>query len=518
MADLSASLIDEGRDGVPLLMQTLLDRGAQVQPENVIVTKTSSGHAAMTFREHQARTNRLALALSTWGVHWADRVGTLMWNNAWHLQCCHAIGCIGAVLHTLNARLSPRDLSVIVRDARDRLIFVDSNLLELLGRVEDDALEIIELFVCCGKDGEPGVWTLPLTLPVARAVDYEHFLAHESHLFCWPRFAETTPYYLCYTSGSTSTPKGVVYSHRSMYLAVMTMGLTDQYGISGSMIVCPFVPMFHIFSWGVPLVTLMLGARTIFTNQFTNSEDFLDLLHDWDVEWTAGVPPVWQMLREAIHKRGVHTVRQQLRLHKVLSGGSAPSAEVMDWYHSTLGVEFMQGWGMTETNPLGTNAKYVNTFRDRPKSMLNQYSNLTRAGVPVPGFEFRIADPNDLEKDMPCGQAGEFLVRGTLVITKYFRHETPSKFQNGWLITGDIALVDESGEIVICDRTKDFIKSGGEWISSLARELHRVPGGRLSCCCGRHPASEMGRAAHCGHDFAARLLKCQQLPQQRFDN
>lgn len=490
MANPAVSLVDDGRDCAPLLMQTLLDRGAKVQPENRILTKTSSGYSAMTFYQYQSRVSQLGHALSVWGARPGDCVGTLMWNNVWHLQCCHAIGCIGAVVHTLNARLSARDITFILQDARDRLVFVDGILLELLGKVEKDTLALVDQFVCCGADGVPSAWTLPQTLVTAKTIDLERFLASGSDRFGWPDFPETTPYYLCYTSGSTSAPKGVIYSHRSMYLAVMTMGLTDQYGISGSMVVCPYVPMFHIFSWGAPLVTLMLGAKTVFTNQYTSSDDFLDTLQDCEVEWTEGVPPVWQMLRETIKRRGVDVVRPKLRLSKVLSGGSAPSAEVLNWYHATLGIEFMQGWGMTETNPLGTNARYVNTYRDRIKSKAEQYSNLERAGVPVPGFEFRIANANDLDKDMPQGQAGELLVRGTLVITKYFKQATPDKFHRGWLITGDIALIDKSGEIVICDRKKDFIKSGGEWISSLELEksIASIDGISLVAVIGvRHP-------------------------------
>lgn len=472
MAATPDSLVDEGRDRVPLLMQTLLNRGALVQPQNRIVTKTASGYLAVTFAEHQARSCQLASALTLTGFQLGDRIGTLMWNNAWHLQCTHAIGCVGAVVHTLNARLAPQDLAYILQDADDRLIFVDAALIELLGSLDPEALQHTEQIVCCGTDSVPGAWTLPSSLLAEKVVDFEDFLTKGSPGFVWPSFAETTPYYLCYTSGSTSNPKGVVYSHRSMYLATMTMGLTDQYGISGSMIVCPFVPMFHIFSWGVPLVTLMLGAKTIFSNQFTSPEDFLDTLFDWEVQWTAGVPPIWQRLREAILARGIHVVRHKLRLCKVLSGGSAPSAEVMDWYHTVLGVEFSQGWGMTETNPLGTNAKYVNTYRDRFKNMSDQHSNLKRAGIPVPGFECRIANPNDLDQDMPNGEVGEFLVRGALVITKYFRQEAPddTKFHKGWLMTGDMARVDATGEVVIADRAKDFIKSGGEWISSAALE------------------------------------------------
>eukprot|EP00928_Gymnodinium_smaydae_P012047 TRINITY_DN14394_c0_g4_i1.p1 TRINITY_DN14394_c0_g4~~TRINITY_DN14394_c0_g4_i1.p1 ORF type:complete len:569 (-),score=39.58 TRINITY_DN14394_c0_g4_i1:147-1853(-) len=462
-------LTDDVRDQYPLLLQTLLDRGALVQPDNLIVTKTENGYRQVTFAESHARALRLASALTTWGVNVGDRVGTLMWNSACHVQCAQAISCLGGVLHTLNARLGIRDFGFSIWHAGERVILVDGALLGTLAQLDQSTLNCLDLIVCCGVDGLAGSWILPDALKRIETIDFEDFLGRGSPDYAWPRFVESTPHYICYTSGTTSAPKGVVYSHRSTYLSIMTSGLQDQYGITGSMVVSSFVPMFHILSWGVPFLALTLGARTVLTDRFTSSEHLLSALVDWNVEWSAGVPAIWQMLRTVIEKRGKSFDPATLRLKRVLAGGSAPSADVMEWYQTNFQLEFMQGWGMTETNPLGTNAKTVNTYKDLFKSQSERRNNLTEAGLPVPGMEFRIADSKDLDKSVPVGQTGELLVRGPLVITKYLKGEGADRFHNDWLVTGDIAMLQD-GVIRICDRAKDFIKSGGEWISSVALE------------------------------------------------
>mmetsp|Transcript_75505 Transcript_75505/g.209793 ORF Transcript_75505/g.209793 Transcript_75505/m.209793 type:complete len:569 (+) Transcript_75505:124-1830(+) len=460
------------RDHLPLLLRSLCDRGPAVQPENLVVTKTGEGYAKLTFREHQARSVRLASALSRWGLKVEDRVGTLMWNTAWHLQCYHALSCMGAVLHTLNLRLSPKELGVIIGHAADRVIIADADLLGLVAKVDRPILERVELLVCVGADGVSGQWALPDAFPIASAVDFEAFLGTGDDKFAWPDLPETGIHALCYTSGTTGLPKGAAYSQRSTYLHTLSGIAPDQLGISGSMTVCPFVPMFHVLSWGVPFMGLMLGTRMVFTGRFMDPESLLNLMLDWQVELSTGVPTVWQGVRGAIEKMGLDAVRQKHRLRLLTCGGSAPPPEMMRWYGENLNVEFLQGWGMTETNPLGSVGRRVAKYEDLSKSPEALFGNITKAGLPLPGVEVRIASADDLSADVRPGEPGELLVRGPWIIAEYFQFDAPEKFHKGWLITGDVASIDEAGAIIISDRSKDVIKSGGEWISSIDLENH----------------------------------------------
>lgn len=460
-----------GRDTLPLLLHSLCDRGAKLQPDNLIITRTATGYVQVTYAEHQIRTLRLASALSRWGVVVGDRVGTLLWNTAWHLQCYHAISCMGAVLHTLNLRLGPVDLGYIIDHAADRVIFSDHDLLALLGQVEQPILDRVELVVCCGEDGQPGAWTLPASINASKAVDYEAFLQGGTEDFVWPEMPETATHALCYTSGTTGKPKGAAYSHRSTYLhTIVGISGADQLALRGTNVVLPFVPMFHVLSWGVPFGALMVGCRIVFTGRFMDPDSVVSSMIDWGVDLSTGVPTVWQGVRAALEKRGLEQVRSTLNLKTLTCGGAAPPAELMAWYLEKLGVEFIQGWGMTEMNPLGTLGKFVAKASDLKKCPEERFANVVKAGLPLPGVEVRVADQEDLSKDMPLGQPGELLVKGPWIIQEYFQVDAPDKFHNGWLITGDIAKIDEEGAIVISDRSKDVIKSGGEWISSIDLE------------------------------------------------
>uniref|UniRef100_A0A7S4SJ49 AMP-dependent synthetase/ligase domain-containing protein n=1 Tax=Alexandrium monilatum TaxID=311494 RepID=A0A7S4SJ49_9DINO len=460
------------RDHFPLLLHALCDRGARMQPDNLIITKTSAGYNTLTFQEHQARALRLASALDKWGVQVGDRVATMLWNTSWHLQCYHAISCMGAVLHTLNLRLGAQDLAFTIRHAADRVIIVDGTVLEALARVESPVLESVELYLCAGDDGVPGKWALPPAIPRAKTQDFEAFLSTGSETFLWPLIPETSPHALCYTSGTTGVPKGVAYSQRSTYLHTLASCGADQLGIRGSEVVLPFVPMFHVLSWGVPFVLMMLGTRTVFSGRFMDADSLLDCMLDWGVHFSLGVPTVWRGVRQAIEKRGVASVAGALKLRTLTCGGSAPPPEMMAWFGDELSVEFVQGWGMTETNPLGCLGRRVARHRDLSKGPEELLSNTSRAGLLLPGVDARVADPGNLDRDMPQGRAGELLVRGPWVIQEYFQCPAPDKFHRGWLVTGDVARIDEEGAIVISDRSKDVIKSGGEWISSIDLENH----------------------------------------------
>ncbi|CAE8626982.1 unnamed protein product [Polarella glacialis] len=427
------------RDEAPLLLRTLCDRGARLQPDNLLVTKCKGsagdgkGYLTITFQEHQLRSLQLGSALARWGVKIGDRVATLLWNTAWHVQCYHAVSCMGAVLHTLNLRLGTKDLGFIIDHAADRVIISDSDLLDMLGTRK-----------------------LKLEFP---------------------------------------------------FIPLVMVG-ADQIGLSGSQVILPFVPMFHVLGWGVPFAGLMVGMRMVFTGRSMDPDSMLDAMLDWGVQISTGVPTVWQGVRSCIEQRGTEKVRKGLKLKMLTCGGSAPPSTMIGWYQDQLGVEFLQGWGMTETNPLGSAGRRVAKYKDLSASSDALFSNMTKAGLPNALVEVRIADPEDLDRELPRGQQGELLVRGPTIITEYFQFDAPDKprqelqeqlvstlsrisrlltsrnirvtrgcckmkwFHRGWLITGDVAKLDEEGAIIICDRSKDVIKSGGEWISSIDLENH----------------------------------------------
>lgn len=457
------------RDTYQLNLKVLLDRGPFLQPDNLIVTKTKDGYHQITFAEHMARTKRLASALAGWGVQIGDTVGTLMWNTAWHMQCYHALSCMGTIMHTLNLRLGPTDLSYIVADGEDRVLIVDSDLLPLVDKLADTALAQLELIVVVGEDGLPGAWQAPAKL-AGKCVDFEAFLASGAEDFTWPDLPETATHALCHTSGTTGMPKGVAFSQRSTYIHTLTMNGANATCIKPENVVLPFVPMFHVLCWGVPYVLLMLGARTVFVGRYTAPEVMLQCFVDWQVQISTGVPAVWQGLRSCVQQLGVEKVRPTLRIREFISGGSSPPSEMMQWYLANLGVEFVQVWGMTETNPLGSAARKVAKFKDLVLSDVELDQNVAKAGFAVGCVEIRIANPDAMGEDQPRGEPGELLVRGPYVIQEYFKNPAPEKFHEGWLITGDIAKLDEEGAIVICDRSKDVVKSGGEWISSIDME------------------------------------------------
>lgn len=459
-----------GRDIEPLLLSKLCDRGAGIQPKSFIVTRTSNGYHVSNYAEHLRRSKRLASALSNWGVQLQDRVATLMWNTGWHFECYHAVSCLGAILHTLNLRLGIADLNYIIGHAQDRIIFVDANLIALLEQVDVSVLANVQLFVCVGESGEANRWDSGQLDP-KRTLDYEAFMESGQEEFQWPIVPEASLMGLCYTSGTTGRPKGAAYSHRSTYLHTLMICGVDQLAISAAEVVMPFVPMFHVLSWGIPYALLMTGSPVVFTNNFTDSGQMLQMMMDWKVQVSTGVPTVWQQLRAHIQSQGgVAAIKSKMALQRLICGGSSPPSTLMRWYLDELGVEFVQVWGMTETNPIGSAARRVGKVQDLAKSIDESFANVRKAGLPCPGVEVRVANLEDLSQDVRPGETGELLVRGPWVIQDYFEVDAKDKFFDGWLITGDVAKIDEEGAIIISDRSKDVIKSGGEWISSIDME------------------------------------------------
>ena len=450
----------------PLLMSNILDRGAKVAPNEEIVTATEDGVRRQTYRETRDRAHQLAHALRQAGIGVGDRVGTFMWNGSRHLEAYHACAGMGAVLHTLNIRLSAKDLEYIINHAGDKLIIVDADALPLL-EVLKDVMPTVEQVVVATEAGFEG-WSTSLP----QAVDYEAFIDGQPTEYDWPEISENAPLGLCYTSGTTGNPKGVEYEHRSQYLHTLTQCMTDSMGLSGTDTVLGVVPMFHAMGWGVPWSALMLGCKQVMPHRFMAPDRLLSLLADEGVTLSAGVPTIWQGVKGLVEANPDQYDLSSLS--RLTCGGSAPPPSLIRWYWDTLGVEMIQGWGMTETSPLATLSRRVMKRGQLALSEDAQFENVAKAGQIMPGLELDIFDEEFNRLPHDGESVGEILIRGPWICSEYYHNPQPERFHDGWLITGDVGKIDPEEYLIISDRSKDLVKSGGEWISSVDLENHIV--------------------------------------------
>ncbi len=464
----------------PLLMHRLMDRGAQLQPDAEVVTATADGVRRQSLAETRDRAHQLAHALKDAGIGIGDRVGTFMWNGARHLEAYHAISCMGAVLHTLNIRLPDGDLEYIINHAQDRIIIVDADLLPKLQGLLGKMPSVERIIVAT----EPGLEGWQTSLP--NTMDYEDFIAGKPKRYQWPEIDENSPMGLCYTSGTTGKAKGVMYTHRSNYLHTLSIAMTDVMGLSAIDTVLEIVPMFHANAWGLPWVANMLGMKQVLPHRFMVPDRLAQLIMDEDVTISAGVPTIWQGVKALVEAApDKYTFGA---LSRVTCGGSAPPPSLIGWFWDALGVEMVQGWGMTETSPLATISRRAGKLKHLQMSDQERAANQAKAGLPIPGLEIEIFDDqwNPLPHD---GVAfGELLIRGPWICSEYYNDPQPDKFHEGWLVTGDVARIDPEGYVIITDRSKDLIKSGGEWISSVDLENHIVAlSGVAQACVVAHP-------------------------------
>jgi fatty-acyl-CoA synthase len=439
----------------PLTLAHVLDRMRTMNSEAEVVTLTDDGKQRTSFGDVVARVDRLAGALRSFGISDGDRVATFAWNTQQHLECYLAIPCIGAVLHTLNIRLFADQLEYIIEHAKDRIVFVDDSLVSLLEPVAAH-VDCVEQYVVIG-DGPTGSLE-----PVVR---YEDFLSSSEPLAPadYPTVSERAASAMCYTSGTTGNPKGVLYSHRSSVLHSMATGLVDSLGISSRDKVLPVVPMFHANSWGLTYAAALFGASLAMPNRFLQPEPLIGLIESEKVTFAGAVPTIWLDVLRYANEHG----SDLSSLRSVACGGSAVPRSLMQAFEEHHGVEIVQAWGMTETSPLGSIAHPPLGVEGEER-----WDYKVSAGRVAPFVEARIVGAEG--EVLPCdgSSTGELEVRGPWIASGYYEDADGSRdrFNDGWLRTGDIASLDAAGYIRISDRSKDVIKSGGEWISSVELE------------------------------------------------
>ncbi|HMV48288.1 MAG TPA: long-chain fatty acid--CoA ligase [Blastocatellia bacterium] len=455
----------------PLTMPVLMDRGPMLYPDNEIVSKMRDKVHRYTYAELGRRARQFANAVTKLGVKQGDRVATMAWNGYRHLEVYYATPCMGAVLHTLNLRLSAADLEYIVNHAEDSVICIDDDLLPILEKLAGK-IPTVKHIIVMNNTGNKASDALAATTTIH---DYEELIAAESTEFTWPEIDENSPMGLCYTSGTTGHPKGVMYTHRSNYIHTLTGGLPDLLGLKRDDTVMAVVPMFHANAWGLPYICMMLGLKQVFPGPTMDGPSVCQLLQDEKVTFTGGVPTIWMgVINELQANPGKYDLST---LREMVCGGSSPPRAMIDWLEANLGVEFIQAWGMTETSPLGTVCRLKPKMKELPRE--KKLDVKQRAGIYAPGLKLRIVNDNGEEVAHDGTSMGRLLISGPWIASTYYRTEpTPDKFPDGWLDTGDVATLDTEGYMAIADRSKDLVKSGGEWISSVDLEnaIMAVPG------------------------------------------
>ena len=403
----------------PLLMSNILDRGAKVAPNEEIVTATENGVRRQTYKETRDRAHQLAHALRDAGVEVGDRVGTFMWNGSRHLEAYHAAAGMGAVLHTLNIRLSDNDLEYIIDHAQDKVIIADADTLPLLEKLKG-RMPSVERIIVAVEEGFEN-WETDLPYPI----DYEEFIAGKPTEYEWPQIDENSPLGLCYTSGTTGNPKGVEYEHRSQYLHTLTIAMTDSIALSARDSMCGIVPMFHAMGWGLPWVALMLGCKQVMPHRFMDPARLLDLMVSEGVTISAGVPTIWQGIKGLVEANpGAYDLSS---LERLTCGGSAPPPSLIRWYWDTFGVEMIQGWGMTETSPLATLSRRVMKRGQLELSEDEQFENVAKGGQLMPGLELDIFDEEFNRLPHDGETVGEILIRGPVDLLRILQQSTTGK-------------------------------------------------------------------------------------------
>ena len=438
----------------------IVPRAERIFARTPIVSRVGAGEVRTTWGEVCARSRRLAAVLRDMGVRPGDRVATFAWNTHWHLEAYLGIPSMGAVLHTLNIRLFPDQVAYIVDHADDSVVLIDRSLLPLWRQVEPRLRRPRPLIV--HPDSED-------TSHDGDAVDYESAIAAVQPMQPWPDLDENAAAAMCYTSGTTGNPKGVVYSHRSSVLHSFATSLSGTLGIDSRDTVCAIVPMFHANSWGLPHAGALVGSSLLLPGRDLSPAALCSLIAGERATVAAGVPTIWMGVLD--HWRREKPDLSSLRT--VICGGSAAPAALCKAFEDEIGVPITHAWGMTETSPIGSVSRLPAEAGQNPDEQTRIHYT-TSQGRPVPGVEVRVTGDDGEEVPWDAATMGEIWIRGPWIASSYYGDDAPdpAKFQDGWLRTGDVATVDELGYLRIVDRTKDLVKSGGEWISSVELEGH----------------------------------------------
>jgi acyl-CoA synthetase (AMP-forming)/AMP-acid ligase II len=446
----------------PLLISSLIAHAAKAHPHGEIVSRTVEGPLhRCTYVDIARRAGQVANLLASLGVEQGERVGSLAWNGYRHLELFFGTSGMGAVLHTINPRLFPEQLEYIINHAEDQHLCFDACFAPLVEKLAPKLRSVKSFIAMTDRDHMPSE-------AIPRLQCYEELLAQQDPLHRWPQFDENSASSLCYTSGTTGNPKGVLYSHRSTLLHSMMTCMADGFGLSALDTVLVASPMFHVNAWGMPYAAAMCGASLLLAGPGLDGASVYQLLRDEGATAAVGVPTVWLMLQQYVAAQGLEP-KKDLALKRVLVGGTSAPRAMIEVFEREFGAQLLHAWGMTETSPIGTVCRPLKKHRDA--TQIERIDLQAKQGRAPYGVSLKIADEDGIALPHDGKAAGRLLVRGHWVTAAYFQTQGgPTLDADGWFDTGDIATIDPDGYIQITDRAKDVIKSGGEWISSIELE------------------------------------------------
>ncbi|RNF28479.1 long-chain fatty acid--CoA ligase [Massilia aurea] len=454
MSPLQGQMMDR-----PLLISGILGFAARYYGDTEIVSRRVEGDLhRYTYRDCARRARQLANALGALGIGMGERVASLAWNGYRHLELYYGVSGSGAVLHTINPRLHPDQVAYIVNHADDRVLFFDLTFLPAIEAMARQCKTVKAYVALCGREHMPPAGAIPGLLC------YEDLIERESSDYEWPQFDERSAAALCYTSGTTGNPKGALYSHRSTVLHAYASAMPNALSVSSADVVLPVVPMFHVNAWGLPYSAPLAGAKLVFPGPALDGKSLYELFEAEGVTFSAGVPTVWLGLINHVLSNDL----QFSTFRRTVIGGSACPPAMMDALIDRLGVQVVHAWGMTEMSPLGTACNLLAKHRDLPQEA--QRAVLRKQGHAICGVDLKIVDDDGAELPWDGATYGHLLVKGPWVVSGYFRDEGGDVLQDGWFPTGDVATIDADGYLAITDRSKDVIKSGGEWIGTIDLE------------------------------------------------